>query len=152
MMPSLLLWDLWVTRYRIRPKQVFFNAGGFLIFYVTLFAACIIVPTYFGWNNPVEVDDVMPMPMTAEEIVNSSKIGNVRIARGEELVKRSWKRKWTRWRSSWRCSGAALQPVNLFGKVWPGKSSFLIKNLCYSAFWVGPDVKYTWENCDIVPR
>ena len=129
MMPSLLLWDLWVTRYRIRPKQVFFNAGGFLIFYITLFAACIIVPTYFGWNNPVEADDVMPMPMTAEEIVNSSKIGIVRIARGEELSQEELKAKMDEMTKQLAMFGSSTATSKSFWEGLTGKKQFPYKKI-----------------------
>lgn len=135
MMPSLLLWDLWVTRYRIRPKQVFFNAGGFLIFYITLFAACIIVPTYFGWNNPVEADDVMPMPMTAEEIVNSSKIGIVRIARGEELSQEELKAKMDEMTKQLAMFGSSTATSKSFWEGLTGKKQFPYKKIVLQWNW-----------------
>jgi len=131
MMPSLLLWDLWVTRYRIRPKQVFFNAGGFLIFYITLFAACIIVPTYFGWNSP-ESGDVMPMPMTA---VDSSKIGNVRTARGEELSQEELKAKMDEMTKQLAMFGSSTATSKSFWEGLTGKQQFPYKKVVLQWNW-----------------
>ena len=136
MMPSLLLWDLWVSRYRIRPKQVFMNAGGFLVFYITVFMACIIVPTYFGWNTPEP-----RVKMVTRDV-------NPRIIR-EEMSEEEMRRKLEELQNKFAAFGKSTATSKSFWEGLTGKQRFPYKKFVLQWKWdheVYPELTRTLKN------
>lgn len=82
MMPWILCWDLFVARYRVRIDQLFWNVAFFLIGYLVVFSAAIIVPHYLVNDMPANATaapatassqvslDQMPAPTSPENLLD----------------------------------------------------------------------------------
>ena len=131
MMPSLLLWDLWVSRYRIRPKQVFLNAGGFLVFYIALFMTCIVVPAYFGWNSPDKVEAGNKVVREIDHIENY-----VRNARDEnKMTNEEMRKKYEELTKQLSMFGSKTATSKSFWEGLTGKQQFPYKKFVLQWKW-----------------